>query len=779
MNRILTAALNYASQGVKVLPLHYTTDTGVCSCGGEVVNPNCKPGKHPYGKLVPNGLRDASIDPVTLEKWFSGGKLNLGIVTGVESGFFVVDQDDKDAGHLTIQDLEAKHGSLPKTLVQRTGNGRHILFKMPVGLDVKNSQKLVGAGVDVRGTGGYICAAPSKHASGRHYEWVGTCDFDRELIAEAPSWLIQLATANQNKKPLLVVDNDDLIHTQIFTIPEKISDGEGREGFILKYAGHLRGKGLDQPTIERFLLDYNQLHIDPPLDTHIVLDRAQRFEGQQIQAVSEPTGQTLEVMQGNLPAHEEIVDTLPSVPKFNPSLLPNEIAEYAVDIAERMSCPVEFAAVGVISTLAAAIGGRVCIKPYQKNTWMVPGGIWGMIVSPPSAIKSPPLSESIRPLRDQDKKSAAEYRLAMQQYEIDKGIYDKAVKDAIRNGVHNPGLIEPAAPAMKRYVVNDSTYEKLIEIAQANPDGFLVFRDELVGWFHSLSKENQKEARGLYLTGWSGTESYATDRIGRGHVRADRVNLSLLGTIQPNVVRQIVYDAISGGGGDDGLIARFQLAVYPDPVREFKKVDRYPNLKAMQHYEGLVEKMINLDPSSIGVEYDLYGTPYLSFSEDAQPYFDAWRQELEDKLRNPESEEHPAMLSHLGKYRSLVPKMALILHLAAGHTGNVGVNATRRAIAWAKLLEAHARRIYHTATNRTMQSACALSNKIKANRLSNGFTRSDVLTKEWANLRTADEVNSALTVLRDKFWLTALEDRRTGGRPTERFYINPSIKIAA
>ncbi|MBT8004754.1 MAG: hypothetical protein HN578_17735, partial [Rhodospirillales bacterium] len=35
---------------------------------------------------------------------------------------------------------------------------------------------------------------------------------------------------------------------------------------------------------------------------------------------------------------------------------------------------------------------------------------------------------------------------------------------------------------MTRYVVNDSTYEMLVKIADANPNGFLVFRDELSGW---------------------------------------------------------------------------------------------------------------------------------------------------------------------------------------------------------------------------------------------------------------------------------------------------------
>ena len=149
MNSHLRAALQYASQGVKVIPLHYITENGICSCGGKDRNPHCKAGKHPYGKLVPNGLNDATLDPGTLEKWFADGKPNLGIVTGLDSGFFVIDQDDRDGGHLAMQDLEEMHGSLPKTLAQRTGNGMHYLFKMPLGIDVKNSQKLVGVGIDV------------------------------------------------------------------------------------------------------------------------------------------------------------------------------------------------------------------------------------------------------------------------------------------------------------------------------------------------------------------------------------------------------------------------------------------------------------------------------------------------------------------------------------------------------------------------------------------------------------------------------------------------------
>lgn len=562
--------------------------------------------------------------------------------------------------------------------------------------------------------------------------------------------------------------------TSNFTMPDRIADGEGREATLLKYASQLRGKGLDQAEIERILLDYNQCHISPPLGDDVVKDKARRY-----QALPRPGLAPAAANDSAMPDPQELKESLPPVPCFPMRLLPQQIAEYVLDVAERMSCPADFPAIAAVVALGAAIGSRIHCKPYATGTWLVPAGAWGMVVSPPSAIKSPPLSEMLRPLYQLDKAAADKYATDIQQHDILRQIHDNAIKASIKQGVVPVGLTPPLEPSMTRYVVNDSTYEMLVAIAAANPNGFLIWRDELVGWFHSLNKENQKEARGLYLTGWTGTESYATDRIGRGHVRAERVNLSLLGTIQPNVLRSIVHDAVAGGAGDDGLVARFQLAVYPDPILKFVKVDRHPNFEAMQHYEDLIKRLVALDAAAVGASFTAGGVPFLPFDEDAQSIFDEWRQELEDRTRNPNTDEHPAMLSHLGKYRSLFPKLALILHLADGGTGAIGTIPAKRAKLWTRYLEAHARRIYHTATNRAMQSAVALANKIKAGKLVDGFTKSDVLVKEWAGLRTAEEIGTALTVLKDGSWLVVLEDRSTGGRPAERHYINPKVKRAA
>jgi hypothetical protein len=56
----------------------------------------------------------------------------------------------------------------------------------------------------------------------------------------------------------------------------------------------------------------------------------------------------------------------------------------------------------------------------------------------------------------------------------------------------------------------------------------------------------------------------------------------------------------------------------------------------------------------------------LKFALDAQELFAEWIQELEHKLRSDEL--HPALVSHLAKYRSLMPSLALLFELADGGT---------------------------------------------------------------------------------------------------------------
>lgn len=60
----------------------------------------------------------------------------------------------------------------------------------------------------------------------------------------------------------------------------KLSDGDGREGYMLSYAGHLRAQGHPQDEIDRLCLLANKIHYQDPLEEEVVLDRAVRYSAE-------------------------------------------------------------------------------------------------------------------------------------------------------------------------------------------------------------------------------------------------------------------------------------------------------------------------------------------------------------------------------------------------------------------------------------------------------------------------------------------------------------------
>lgn len=91
--------------------------------------------------------------------------------------------------------------------------------------------------------------------------------------------------------------------------------------------------------------------------------------------------------------------------------------------------------------------------------------------------------------------------------------------------------------------------------------------------------------------------------------------------------------------------------------------------------------------------------------------FNEWRSDLEARVRG--GDLHPAMESHLAKYRKLVPGLALILHLSSSGTGSVLERATLQALAWAEYLETHARRAYASISVAEGTAAKAIIERIR------------------------------------------------------------------
>src|SRR5215510_3654890 len=101
---------------------------------------------------------------------------------------------------------------------------------------------------------------------------------------------------------------------------------------------------------------------------------------------------------GSWPKPQSVPGGRPPVPPFNAALLPEALAPWVADVAERVQCPPDFVAVGVLVAAAAVIGRKVAIRPKRQDDWAVVPNLWGLAVGPPGLMKSPALAEALRPL---------------------------------------------------------------------------------------------------------------------------------------------------------------------------------------------------------------------------------------------------------------------------------------------------------------------------------------------------------------------------------------------
>ena len=350
-------------------------------------------------------------------------------------------------------------------------------------------------------------------------------------------------------------------------------------------------------------------------------------------------------------------------------------------------------------------------------------------------------------------------------------------KAAARNALKTAGearpidIEEPQEPKARRYVVNDTTYEALGEILEDNPNGVLAFRDELVSLLKTLDREENVAGRGFFLTAWNGTTGYTFDRILRGKTHIEAACLSLLGSTQPGRLAEYIRRAVAGGAGDDGLIQRFGLLVWPDQDPEWRESDRYPNSEARAKAWETFELLDKLEPNVIGAERDQFEPlPFLRFDDRAQGVFVEWRGEFERRLRGPEIS--PALESHLAKYRKLVPALALVNHLADGEAGRVSQTALMRALAFAEYLEKHACRAYGAGVASEATAARAIWGRIRKGDLQDGFAARDIRRKEWSGLTENDQIKAGLELLADFDWITP-KTTETVGRPRTVYAINP------
>ena len=496
---------------------------------------------------------------------------------------------------------------------------------------------------------------------------------------------------------------------------------------------------------------------------------------------------------------EKITSELLPVEKLIDDRIPEPFRAWITDISKRMQCPLDYPFATVIVMCSSIIGTRCSIRPKSKDSWQVVPNLWGGLVGSPSALKTPAIQEVTRMLTELETNKFNEFEDEQIQYQRNqrswkmkkevledefKKTYKSKKSDSVDVQEVESRLNEhedkpPKEPILRRYSTSDSTVPKLQELMSKNPQGILVLRDELHGFLTSMEQEGRETDRAFHLEAWSGQGSFTLDRIGRGTIRSELICESVFGSIQPARIIPHIRQTLSGSA-NDGLFQRFQILVYPD-ITSWSYIDKLPDKDAENRAFRLIKKLNDMDfiKDAGAILEEGNKIPYLRFSTDGQELFKDWISDLEGRLRN--NDEPPAIQEHLGKYRSLMPSMALIHHLldvADGKAhGPVSLASAQLAAASCDYLESHARRIYYLAGNIAQRAAGNLSKKIKLGTLNDGFTARDVQRKGWSILTEKEVVNFALIELAEAGWLKSKKQAPPqGGKTKDVFYINPMVK---
>lgn len=244
---------------------------------------------------------------------------------------------------------------------------------------------------------------------------------------------------------------------------------------------------------------------------------------------------------------------------------------------------------------------------HRNQNFRVPSTVYAAIVSPSGQKKSPVFNNIVRqPLNNLKKEKMAAYEAAMADYETAMQQWEQTKQG------QKPK--EPKDPTL--YYFTNATGEAIPVQAQKDPDkALLALIDELAGYFNSSNAyRNGRGSDKQDLLSYFDGAGQTILRANGVKVDLTHIYMSILGTIQPEILKQYMEDC----SDPDGNWARFLFVNQPlqasvlhdddgmavqisDRITQFyRQIDRLPEMEyhlsrqAFKRYQGVYDQLERL-----------------------------------------------------------------------------------------------------------------------------------------------------------------------------------------
>lgn len=317
----------------------------------------------------------------------------------------------------------------------------------------------------------------------------------------------------------------------------------------------------------------------------------------------------------------------PTLHTFPIDALPKIIKDYVVAVAETTQTPVDMAATASLAIMSLCMQGRYRID--GKADWNEPVNLYTLIIAEPSERKSAIISFMTRPVNEYElnynntnagrfeasrmRKSALESKKKTIETQYAKGKASETDLTDIAEKVANFKEEKP-----KKLYVDDITTEKLTSILSDSGGKTAIISTE-GGIFDVLAGMYNKSVNiDVFLKGYSG-DTIRVDRIGRPSELIQKPALTILLSVQPSVLSQLISNSTFEG---KGLTTRFLYALPESLIgkRKFHTSPIPPEVSRL--YDMKIKDVLN-------EEENLIDNQIVRLSSEASTLFEAFHDENE------------------------------------------------------------------------------------------------------------------------------------------------------
>ena len=464
-------------------------------------------------------------------------------------------------------------------------------------------------------------------------------------------------------------------------------------------------------------------------------------------------------------------------PELSDDALPQDWAEIIRAFAAVAEAPPDYVAIAAIAGAAGAIGNACVVE--GKRGWREAAVLWGVLIGPPSAHKTPALKAAHSALAAIDHALYVEWKKECEQVEAQ---YQIALDAQAADGKSKKNVKKPEKPPLKHLLHDDTSLEKLTINMAASPHGAVAFYSELAAWFASFSRySGGDDSSGRAL--WN--RAYDAERFKRDRVKNEGPPIvvpaaacSVVGAIQPDKLRQIWPKS------HDGLLAR-PMYVWPRlaPLPSEQSDDNGDDVSAGETY-AFRKALKALYDLPLVIDDDGVSHPtFLRLAGEARSPFMAAKRDCERRARR----ERGLIGEWLGKGPGRVLRLALTFQLMTWSLGDGGaaptsisLGALERALRYFHYSEGMLRRtLAGLEPSRSAEDAFAVAKQI-AKQQWRHFTNNDVGREQgfrWFRGEDAENKrrrDNALNVLIDAN--AVRQDLvQTGRGAIQKWAVNPDL----